>query len=492
MALASMAEELLTATEWRRLMESPLGLDGEDVACVFPRAAAEAEAILGQAVAICVRRSGRWNVVAQSSDAPAIARDAEDQDDFSRVACGSPPDGPALWLSADGSAWTLIALSPSPPSVVAIRGDWTSSSPRLALWAKALSAARRAALRAASERRHVAAHRLASRLGRATSSQEVCGLALRSMARAVHARLGALALPDPLDQHLSVVATYGYPLDLVKHLRIAPGEGVIGSVFASGHLLNGRTASESSGRKPRPRYQSDSFIAVPIRAGRAVVGVVCVTDRTDGRPFSRRDASMLRGLAAPVALAIGRESALVQMREFAHGAAIDPVSGSFNRRHFQIRLEEELQRTKRDGLTLALLMIDIDDFKVVNDSFGHLAGDMVIKDVAEILRRSVRVFDVCARFGGEEFAVLMPASSIESAAKVAGRIRERIQFYRRAEAGLEALKVTASVGLAVSVPEITASELIARSDEALYRAKRSGKNRVRVFSAKPENVRRAV
>jgi diguanylate cyclase (GGDEF)-like protein len=97
-------------------------------------------------------------------------------------------------------------------------------------------------------------------------------------------------------------------------------------------------------------------------------------------------------------------------------------------------------------------MIDIDDFKSVNDSYGHLAGDAVIRDVAEILRRSVRVFDVCARFGGEEFAIIMPGSVVDSAAMVAERIRERIEAYRPTEPGLERIKLTVSIGLAVSSP----------------------------------------
>jgi diguanylate cyclase len=125
-------------------------------------------------------------------------------------------------------------------------------------------------------------------------------------------------------------------------------------------------------------------------------------------------------------------------------------------------------------------MIDIDDFKGVNDSFGHLAGDTVIRDVAEILRRSVRVFDVCARFGGEEFAIIMPGSVVESAAMVAERIRERIEAYRPADPGLEKISLTVSIGLAVSSPGMSAHDLIDSADQALYLAKRAGKNRVRV------------
>jgi diguanylate cyclase (GGDEF)-like protein len=130
-------------------------------------------------------------------------------------------------------------------------------------------------------------------------------------------------------------------------------------------------------------------------------------------------------------------------------------------------------------------MIDMDDFKSINDSFGHLAGDSVIRDVAEILRRSVRVFDVCARFGGEEFAIIMPGSVVESASLVAERIRERIEQYRPSDPSLASLRLTASIGLAVSMANISGRELIARADHALYLAKRDGKNCVRIHREEP-------
>jgi diguanylate cyclase (GGDEF)-like protein len=150
----------------------------------------------------------------------------------------------------------------------------------------------------------------------------------------------------------------------------------------------------------------------------------------------------------------------------------------FNRRYFQARLEEELHRAIRQATSVALLMVDLDGFKSINDRFGHVAGDMVIRDISEILRRSVRIFDVCTRFGGEEFAVMMPGGTAESAATIAERIRQRVETYQRNEADLSALRVTASIGVAVSPPGVTARDLIERADRALYHAKRAGKNRV--------------
>jgi diguanylate cyclase (GGDEF)-like protein len=187
--------------------------------------------------------------------------------------------------------------------------------------------------------------------------------------------------------------------------------------------------------------------------------------------------STLRALTAPAALALGRERAKRQAEAFAQAAVIDPVSGLFNRRHFHERLEEELQRAQRHKTPVALLMIDIDDFKRINDQFGHVAGDTVIKGVSDILRRSVRKFDLCTRFGGEEFAIVMPGSGPENSASIAERIRQRIEQFQPDERELADLHVTASIGLSVS-HDMSARELIDRADQALYSAKRAGKNRV--------------
>ena len=260
-------------------------------------------------------------------------------------------------------------------------------------------------------------------------------------------------------------------------LRIAPGAGVIGSVYQNGAPLLVEDITTVSGLRRRPRYRTNSFIAVPVSAGSEVLGVVCVADRLDDKPFSREDLATLRTLTAPAALALARERARREAEDFARAAVMDPVSGLFNRRHFHERLEEELDRARRHNTTVALLMIDIDNFKGINDRFGHLAGDLVIRSVGDILKRSVRKFDLCTRFGGEEFAIVMPGSGAESSASVAERIRQRIETFRPTETELSDLRVTASIGMAVS-EGASGRELIARADQALYEAKEAGKNRL--------------
>jgi diguanylate cyclase (GGDEF)-like protein len=442
--------------------------------------AARIHSIVAVPVVVIRKEDRRWTIVGEApSDAPAdlVASFATALD---RLVAG----GPAIRADAteDGRApWTLVSCTAHPLSVIAIRGDWTLSVAAFASLARNVGRLLEMQTERDRARSGLSAHRLARRLSRARGLREVYEAIVHRMPMAVQARIAALAVPDPSDGRLAIVATHGYPRELVEHLRIDPKSSVFGSVFQSGRVLHVKGFGDSSSsRRRRPRYRTDSFIAIPLVGGHEVLGVICVTDRRDDKPFTTGDVSILRAMAAPAALALGREHALVQAEGFALTAAIDPLSGAFNRRHFHMRLEEELQRSRRHSLSLGFLMIDIDDFKTVNDSFGHLAGDAVIKDVAEILRRSVRVFDVCARFGGEEFAIIMPGSVVESAAMVAERIRERIESYRPSDAGLENVSLTVSIGLAVSSPGMSGHDLIESADRALYLAKRAGKNRVRV------------
>ena len=159
----------------------------------------------------------------------------------------------------------------------------------------------------------------------------------------------------------------------------------------------------------------------------------------------------------------------------------DELTGVSNRRAFYEAADLELARYARRPRPIALLLIDIDHFKQVNDTYGHLIGDDVIRNLAVILRSSVRAIDVVARLGGEEFAVLLPSTEPDMAAVVGERIRHNVESERVAAGGKE-ISYTISVGVALMQPQMAATtELIAAADAALYAAKRGGRNRVSVF-----------
>lgn len=315
-------------------------------------------------------------------------------------------------------------------------------------------------------------HRFCRRLTRAQTADDLYGLILRALAGQVRAEIGALALYADADQRLAIVKTIGYPQQLVDHLRIAPGEGVIGSVFSSGRAA---LASGVAGDLPRRlRYRTDSYVAVPLIGQDGILGVAAFTDRRDGAPFSADDLGALRLLAGPAALALVMQKLRQAADEVTRLASIDPLTGLFNRRYFDTRLEAELQRARRHGEPLTLLMVDIDNFKAINDEHGHVVGDRLLRCVSERLRRGVRIFDVCARYGGDEFAILMPSSNVDTAVLVAERIRTSV----RGHCTQSAASVTVSIGIAHS--DGRERDLLTIADRALLEAKAMGKNAVRV------------
>jgi diguanylate cyclase (GGDEF)-like protein len=159
-------------------------------------------------------------------------------------------------------------------------------------------------------------------------------------------------------------------------------------------------------------------------------------------------------------------------------ASVDGMTGLNNRRNFMVLAESEWSRFKRYGRPLALLMIDIDLFKSVNDTYGHDAGDEVIKSVAEILQSHKRASDIVGRLGGEEFALILPEATLDRAASAGERFRQLVAD-RVVTAGERSISVTISIGASVCHADTSGiDELLKQADVALYQAKRSGRNRV--------------
>lgn len=382
-----------------------------------------------------------------------------------------------------------LSLGPIGDQVPVLRlpGVWERPRERTALQllrrdltaALQLVSARAEALRANSL--VASAYGFARRLAQASYSHELRHLIVDTLATAVNAEQGSLATYEESEGLLRIAATRGYPSVLVEHLRIVPGRGLLGQVFETRKAMLVDDVTGLPGHTARRRYRTSSFLAVPLLAQGQVVGIVSLADRSDGRAFTRADLTAARALAAPAALALRSDRLAEQARELSHAATMDPLTSLFNRRYFATRIEEEIERARRYSLELSLLLIDVDDFKRLNDELGHLAGDYLLRQIAEVLKRSVRVFDVCTRYGGEEFAILMPGSGVNNALIVAERIRSRVEQASREAGPLPAhMRITVSLGLATLASDASPQELIARADRALYRAKAEGKNCVRV------------
>jgi diguanylate cyclase (GGDEF)-like protein len=159
-------------------------------------------------------------------------------------------------------------------------------------------------------------------------------------------------------------------------------------------------------------------------------------------------------------------------------AVTDSLTGLFVRRYFMELAVEELQRSRRHELSCACLLVDLDEFKRKNDTYGHLAGDVVLREVAQLLRRNLREVDLIARLGGEEFVLLLIETGAEHAMAVADRLRQLVELHP-IRAYDEVLRQTISMGIAIFPDDgEELQQLIDRADQALYAAKRAGRNRV--------------
>ncbi len=179
-----------------------------------------------------------------------------------------------------------------------------------------------------------------------------------------------------------------------------------------------------------------------------------------------------------------REPILVEvnlLRQKEEGASRDELTGLFNRRSFNQEIPREMERFRRFGQSFTLLMLDLDHFKRFNDDFGHSAGDQALRDFARILGDTARLYDRAVRYGGEEFAVILPQASREEAAGVAERIRQNLERHRVVFAGQELPGLTVSIGLACFPADaLDMASLVERADQALYQAKRT-RNCVRPY-----------
>jgi diguanylate cyclase (GGDEF)-like protein len=214
--------------------------------------------------------------------------------------------------------------------------------------------------------------------------------------------------------------------------------------------------------------------------GGRVVGVLNLSDKVSGEIFSAEDLRMLQAVATQATIAIDRSNYYAQSQELRRISITDSLTGLLNRRYFQERLAEEVDRSTRHSKPLSLMMIDADHFKQYNDNNGHPAGDKALVMIARCLRDGVRAIDVVSRFGGEEFAVILPETRKDEALEIGERLRQGVEsVYFPGEESLPGGCLTVSIGVASFADDARdLKSLIQRADRALYQAKARGRNTI--------------
>lgn len=323
---------------------------------------------------------------------------------------------------------------------------------------------------------------VASTIGSSLDLRQILNLALDKVIEFLEADAGSIFLVEGQRGELRLAVQRGFSPDAVKEYEdrwLRTGETVYGLVassrqplvtqdFAKCQSLTGTVAKPGS---------SASLASVPIKSREKVLGVLSVASHSR-RPFRGDDVDLLVAISDQLGMAIDNARLYEELRE---QSITDELTGLRNSRYLKQEIEREVRLAERYARSLALMMIDSDSLKMVNDSFGHHQGDKLLQDLGRIIHSTVRETDVAVRYAGDEFMVLMPNTDAEGASLLAERIRSGVADYRL-PVGENAVATTVSVGIAAFPTHArTAEGLLHCADEAMYVAKSAGKNGVVVY-----------
>ncbi len=271
----------------------------------------------------------------------------------------------------------------------------------------------------------------------------------------------------------------------VMKRRIKLTEGLAGGVARKGTpLIITDAAKDSRFQKSieRKSYsRAKSLLCVPIINKRRTIGVLEMVDKVNGEPFEEKDLELLSKLVDQAAIAIERSTLYQKMADL---AITDDLTKLFNFRHLDQTLDLEIRRCQRYGATVSLIFLDMDYFKLVNDRHGHLMGSKVLVEVAQILSSNLRDIDVIARYGGDEFVVVLPETDVDTTYRISQRLQQAVREYDFLTEEDLKIKLSASFGIAgYPVHAKNKKDLILLADKAMYQAKYGGRDRICIAKA---------
>ncbi len=393
--------------------------------------------------------------------------------------------------------YILVQARPGESSVLAQGAYWTMGPP---LDPQQLFAVIRAAAESSSLRRDLQRQRFAlsafNDVGRALTStlklKEVLNLIAEKTSQMVQCEAWSLLLMDHKTDELTFEIVSGQRPDVARGYRIKVGQGIAGWVAKEKEPILIQDAQKDprffSQVDDSSGFRTRSVLCVPLISKDKIQGVIELINKVDRNSFDRHDLDLVSTLAGYGAIAIENARLYEQAEEL---AITDDTTQIPNMRYFHHILNREVIRARRRDSTLSLLFIDLDHFKHVNDTYGHLNGSRLLMEIAHLLKRNLRAIDLVARYGGDEFVALLPDTDHGTAFRLAERLRAQVEaFAFRAEGGM-VIQVTASVGVA-SFPDQaqTKEDLVRFADQAMYRAK--GARRNLVFSALQDQLGKLV
>lgn len=289
----------------------------------------------------------------------------------------------------------------------------------------------------------------------------------------------SLLLSDGVRNELYFELAKGINPKSLKSARYKLGEGPMGWVAQQeSPLLIADFTKEAMFQRSEfyPHTRVKSVLAVPIVSKRKVIGVIQMVNRSDRKPFDETDLHLLLKLVDQAALAIERSSLYQRMSDL---AITDDLTQLYNFRFLDQTLDIEIKRGQRYGSSISLIFLDMDHFKMVNDHHGHLMGSQVLVEVAQLLRKSLREVDIIARYGGDEFVVVLPETNVETCSRIAHRVRNAIRSHEFLKKAGLSIHLSASFGIA-GFPEHAKNktDLIRLADQAMYKAKVMGRDRI--------------
>ncbi|HVE86737.1 MAG TPA: sensor domain-containing diguanylate cyclase [Myxococcales bacterium] len=310
---------------------------------------------------------------------------------------------------------------------------------------------------------------------------EVLNVVMAKVSELLSPRNWSLLLWDDATDKLYFEVVVGKGAERLRSMQIEAGEGIAGSVFTTGKARRVDDVRADPAFSVRfdhaSEFETRSVLAVPLRVRGHSLGVIELVNGPADPSFTEDDLQALSAIAEFAAIAIDNARNFRKVQEL---TLTDEHTGLYNVRHLRALLEKEVARAQRFQHPLSVIFLDLDHFKQVNDTHGHLVGSALLEDVARLLAGSIRQVDSAFRYGGDEFVILLIETDTNAAQLIAGRIREA--FHRRsflADRGLE-IRIAASFGVATYPDQATsATALLAASDAAMYEAKAAGRDAIR-------------